>query len=407
MRRHPLFLIRWLGALSLVAILAACGGGGGDSDNAGTPSPTAANQVPITVAAGVGNNVNIPTVSVTLCAPGSSTCQVIDHVIVDTGSFGLRVIGSAASSVLNALPTLAANNGGMLAGCGQFVFDYTWGSVRSADVKIGGLTASLPIQIIGDLDTSRAPTSCTNGGNSANTVAELGANGILGVGPAPYECVNIGTCTNPLNTSGSIYYSCPANGAACQQTAVTTSQLVANPVPRFPNGYNDGISIAMNNPSGGQATGLLTFGNGGQAPAGTTVLTTTSSGDVQGNFLGRTITDAFFDTGSNGYFFDDPNTSTSLVVCTGNYSGFYCPSQPVSLSAALIGAAGEQATVSFTIANARALANGGGYALPNLGGTFGSQDVLDFGLPHFFGRTIYFGMDRRPLGISGAPYVAF
>lgn len=187
---------------------------------------------------------------------------------------------------------------------------------------------------------------------------------------------------------------------------MTTSQLVANQVPRFPDGYNDGISVAMNNPSGGQATGTLTFGNGGQAPAGTTVLTTTSSGDVQGNFLGRTISDAFFDTGSNGYFFD-ADASTGLIDCSGNYSGFYCPSQPVSLSAALIGAAGEQATVSFTIANARTLANGGGYALPNLGGTFGSTDVLDFGLPHFYGRTIYFGMDRRSLGVSGAPYVAF
>ena len=43
---------------------------------------------------------NIAFVSVTLCAPGGTNCQTIDHVQVDTGSVGLRI----QASVLNAEP---------------------------------------------------------------------------------------------------------------------------------------------------------------------------------------------------------------------------------------------------------------------------------------------------------------
>ena len=39
--------------------------------------------------------VNILYVNVTICAPGSTTnCQTIDHVQVDTGSQGLRILSS-------------------------------------------------------------------------------------------------------------------------------------------------------------------------------------------------------------------------------------------------------------------------------------------------------------------------
>src|SRR5690242_9805924 len=82
--------------VALVSALAACGGGGdsgGSSSSSGgssgsqisgslpaspTQQPiaaTAANTVPITVAHGATGVINIPTISVTLCAPGTTTCQ--------------------------------------------------------------------------------------------------------------------------------------------------------------------------------------------------------------------------------------------------------------------------------------------------------------------------------------------
>ncbi|AOJ08470.1 DUF3443 domain-containing protein [Burkholderia mayonis] len=425
-------LTRWLGALSVaaatVALVAACGGGGdggsnasvntgsgGGSTSAGGGSssgsggtsgtPLASNQTAITVSTGVATVVNMPTVSVTICAPGTSTCQTIDNVLVDTASYGLRIVNTAASNVLGSLP-VSSVSGGALVECGKFVTSYTWGTVRTADVKIAGEQAnSLPVQIIGDLGTSGVPASCSNGNSPSNTAADLGANGILGIGPAPYDCgANCVTSTLYSN-----YYACPNGNSSCQVTTVPLAQQVANPVPRFA-ADNNGVIVAMNPPSGGSATGTLTFGINTQAnnalPSSATKLTSTTAGDLTGTLLGRAISTAFFDTGSNAYFFDTGgSTAVTLPVCSNN-SSFYCPSTTQMTTATVIGLNGAQASPSISIANANSLFSSYKSAVPNLGGPFGDTRVLDFGLPHFFGKTLYFGMDQRGSG-GPAPYVAF
>ena len=161
---HTQQTLRALGALGLAAaaLLAACGGGGGGAGGAGASSSAgggtqvAANQATVTVGRGVGGVANIPTVSVTLCAPGTSVCQTVDNIQVDTESFGLRLASTAASQVLSALPkeTVA---GSQVAECTGFADGHTWGSIRTADVKIGGeIAGSLPIQIVGDMPQSAA-----------------------------------------------------------------------------------------------------------------------------------------------------------------------------------------------------------------------------------------------------------
>ncbi len=92
----------WVAALTFACIVTACGGGGGGKTSApmAAPTPALTNFATITVDAGpavlaTGPNPyiadNVAFVSVTLCAPGTSTCQTIDHVQVDTGSVGLRI----------------------------------------------------------------------------------------------------------------------------------------------------------------------------------------------------------------------------------------------------------------------------------------------------------------------------
>src|SRR5579859_966512 len=166
-------------AVALVSVIAACGGGGGgdsssSSNNSSTTlnggslpaSPTqqpiaatAANTVPITVGPGVNGVINIPTVSVTVCPPGTtSNCQTINNIQVDTGSFGLRLVSSVLnSSLLNGgLPISTLTSGAQLAECATFADGYTWGTVRTATVQIGGETTAtgIPIQIIGDKASS-------------------------------------------------------------------------------------------------------------------------------------------------------------------------------------------------------------------------------------------------------------
>ncbi|WP_322082107.1 DUF3443 family protein [Burkholderia sp. BCC1972] len=411
--RIPRTFKRWLGVLGLAAatavLVTACGGGDGGSGSNGNNSGNngnsgsdgnSGNTAVITVGTGVANVINIPTVSVKVCVPGTSNCQVVSNVLVDTASYGLRLVGGAVSGVLGNLPQVTSG-GAPVAECGKFVSSYTWGSVRTVDLSIGTEQAtSLPVQIIGDLGTTNVPSSCTNGGASANSASALGANGILGIGPAPYDCGT--TCATSTSTNNN-YYACPnGDNASCTVALVPLAQQVANPVHRFAN--NDGVSVQMPAiSSNGQssATGTLTFGL--PSMSGKTVLTSTTTGDVSATFQGRNVT-AFFDTGSNAYFFND--TSGTLPACPKN-TQFYCPSSTTSSSATLTGQNGVSGTVTMPVSNADSLfSNSSTFAFNDIAGPFGSSSWLDIGMPHFYGKTIYFGMDKTASG-GAQPFVAF
>ena len=107
-------MLKRLMILSALLLLAACGGGGGGGGGS-TPPPSPApppstltNFVTVTVDQGpaalnTGPNAytasNVPYASVTICAPGSAAnCQTIDHVLVDTGSVGLRIFKSVVAA---------------------------------------------------------------------------------------------------------------------------------------------------------------------------------------------------------------------------------------------------------------------------------------------------------------------
>ncbi|GAB5098337.1 MULTISPECIES: DUF3443 domain-containing protein [unclassified Caballeronia] len=417
--------VRWLGALFLAFALAACGGGGDDnksSSNGGSSGgssggsvggggststanaqPVAANgtnAVPISVNAGVAGFVNIPNVSVTVCAPGTNVCQTIDNIQLDTASYGLRILNTAAQSVLGSLPVTSAGNGGQLAECAGFADGYTWGTVRQADVRIGTEVASnVPLQIIGDLASTSAPSGMNGcpSGNDEATTADIGANGILGVGPATYDC-GTSCVSSALNAT---YFSCQ-NGTNCTGTAVPLAQQVVNPVMRFPTDNNGVIVQLPPIPDNGAASaaGTLVFGIGTQSNnslSGVTKYGTDQFGDLTGSYKGTTY-QTFFDTGSNGNFFQD-----SFTLCSST-SSFYCPSSEQQLSATITGSEGNTATVPFSLVSARTLTSGGGkYAFDSLGGQLGMTGFFDFGMPFFYGRHVYVGYD--PQGSS--PYVAF
>ncbi|AOK03233.1 DUF3443 domain-containing protein [Burkholderia sp. AU28942] len=415
---------RWLGLLSVAAatamLVSACGGGddngGGNSGGSSVSDGNTANTAVITVGTGVARVINIPTVNVKICAPGTSNCQVVSNVLVDTASYGLRLVGSALSSgVLNNLPQ-TTNGGAPVVECGAFLSSYTWGTVRTVDLSIGSEQAnSLQVQIIGDLGTANVPGTCTNGGKSANTASDLGANGILGIGPAPYDCGP--SCTTSTSPSSNNYYVCPNGNASCVVSPVSQSQIVANPIHHFATD-NNGVIVQMPNISSsgqGSATGLLTFGIGtrsNNALNASTMLTSTTGGDVDATFQGRQLLTAngggaFFDTGSNAYFFD----SQATPICNQN-SDFYCPTTTTTYTATLTGKNGTAGTVSMAVANADSLfQNSSTFAFNDIAGWLSADQSrpslwLDLGMPHFYGKTIYFGMDKTSSG-GAQPYVAF
>ena len=409
--------------VALVTLLAACGGGGGSSsssgsNNSGLPAnpgaqpvaSSAGNTAPITVGQGVANVINIPTVSVTVCAPGTTTCQTINNVQVDTGSYGLRIVsGALNSTMLNALVRAPApySSGNTLAECTTFADGYSWGTVRNATVQISSETATnIPIQVLGDLPESSQPPSCISGAEE-NTASSIGANGILGIGVAPYDCeANCASAT--LAPTYSNYYAC--NGSSCVTTPTQVPDLdqVANPVARFATD-NNGVIVEMapiSYSGAGSATGTLVFGintatNNKLAAAQT--FTTDAYGDLNSSTFNGSTVQAFFDSGSNAYFFAD----SSLPECGSSYSGFYCPSSGQTLSVNLVGLNGVTATASVGILSASTLfSNGSNYAFNDLGGQIGMAATFDIGLPFFYGRYMYYGIDQTASG-GQAPFVGY
>ena len=405
-------LIQGLGVLGFAAaisLFAGCGGGGGggSSSSSGGSTPSVSNSATVTVNAGVSGVQNIPTVSVTVCAPGSTTnCQTVNNVQVDTESFGLRLVSGAVSQVLGNLPQTTINGSGLVE-CTVFADNsHTLGSVRTADVQIAGEKASsLPIQIIGDQSSSLSPQNCT--GKAQNTAQDLGSNGILGIGVAPIDCPN---CVNAAATPA--YYTCISS--TCTPTAVPAAQQVANPVPKFATD-NNGVILTLPQVSSNGAssvTGTLVFGIGTQSNNTNTAsnkFTTSAFGDVSGTLNGTAVSQAFFDSGSNAYFLDSSLVPASLssALCAGGL--FYCPSSTVSVPVTVqsISGTGSVSSLSLSVANASSLFNTGNFAYNNLAGPFAPPpSTLDIGLPFFFGRSVYYGMDQTGSG-GQSPFVAF
>ena len=439
---------RWLTVLLAALALAGCGGGGGSGSGvqataSPTPTPTGtgtpvANTATLLVDGGpaalsIGANgytaLNEGYITITLCAPGSTTnCQTIDHVQVDTGSVGLRVIqGVLQPALLAALTAETDPSGNPVGECYQYVSSYAFGSVRLADFTVAGeKVAAMPVQVVADAGVfATAPASCTSGGGSAITsIQDLGANAIIGIGSTATDC---GTrCQTAGSNAGAAYYSCPATGCASiiARTAATTApfEQLPNPVAAFASD-NNGVIIALPQvASSGVAStsGTITFGIGTQSdnllPSGLTLLALTTSTATRGpalvtaNYKGNALSQSFLDTGSSTYYFDD---GTITACTTGTWTDFYCPAAPLLLSPTLTGTNNVTASASFTLYNPTTLAATVNVA-PGLGVDTAlltqaslSSNSFDFGLPFFFGRTVYSAIEGRDAGGTTGPYVAF
>jgi len=445
-------MIRRLAILGACLFMAACSGGGGSSNSAAATSTTTTTTTPaapvvpaltnfttVVVDAGppyvdTGPNAytttNSPFVSVTICAPGSTTnCQTIDHVLLDTGSVGLRIFDPVINaSLLSALTNETDPAGNPVGECYGFVDGYIFGSVRLADFKIGGESVSgMPMQVIGDVGQfAGVPTSCsTGGGDNLDTVPAFGANGVLGVGVTTTDCGTL--CTNTSGSGTAIYYDCPATGcsAVVGRTASTAApfQQLPNPVAAM-SVDNNGTILSLPAPAaGGSATvtGTLFFGIGTQtnnALGSATVLTTTTStsrdgsGLISATYNGANLSESYIDSGSNIFFFVD----RTITPCTGtDFLGYYCPASPLALSPTLTGRNGMTASGAFTLYNAKTLLSTNSAALPGVGGNPDVFDNLanaypssfDFGLPFFYGRNIYTAIEGMNAGGTTGPYFAY
>jgi len=406
-------------SLAVCLVLACCGGGGdgggnssaGSSNSSGSsqspPQQLPANQIAVTVDAGPpgAHPVNALYTSVTICTPATSNCQTIDHVLVDTGSSGLRILASAIAPQLIAAMPLSTNvSGNVIAECGQFADGYTWGPTQFADIKLGGETAgNAVIQIIGAAGSPPVPHSCSSTGPALNSVPTLEANGFVGVSTFAQDCGS--ACVTVTNNG--LYYACAGN--VCSPTSASLAQQLWNPVALFAVD-NNGISIALPAvPASGAASvsGTMTFGIGTQANNALTAATVLTVDPVLGEFtttLGATTyPGSFVDSGSNGYFF-----GTGLFPACNFFIGFYCPASAQAVSGILQGLNGASAAGNFIVGNPEVLfaSNPTIAADADIAGPNGpASNGFDWGLPFFFGLTVYAAIENRPTSAGNGPWI--
>jgi hypothetical protein len=385
-----------LGLALVTGTLASCGGG---SSHSSTSSGN--NTQAIAVNAGpAGGYANGVFTNLTICAPGTSNCQTVNGVLVDTGSYGLRVLSSALDSLNTSLPQQKDASGNSIVECAQFVDSVVWGPVKSADVGMAGEKANgIPIQVI---DASPVPIApgCKAIGPSEEDLTSLGANGILGIGFFIQDCG--GACSTSGSGNPGFYYSCA--GSSCSVTAESVTQQVQNPVAHFANNSN-GVVVQFPSASGGapSLSGTLIFGIGTQDNNGigsAQKVMADGFGNFKTTFKNQAYS-AFIDSGSNAYFFLDSAT-TGMPDCPNPESGFYCPSSPTTLSATNTDGSAST-SVKFTIGNAsRMFSANSNFVFPALGGP--NPGTFDWGLPFFFGRKVFVGLES-PAG-SG-PFWAY
>ena len=439
----------------LALVLAGCGGGGSGSvatstSNNGGGGGQTGNSVTITVDSGpdpaTGFDVDTPFITITVCAPGSTTnCQTINHVEVDSGSFGLRVMSSVLnSSLASALQQQLGTGGNPIVECTVFADGFSWGPVAGASVQIAGESAAnVPIQIMGDSRFEQEiPTACSGQGTEEDTVGSFGANAILCVGFFADYCGS--TCAADPNNG--TYYTCPPNStstSACVNITESESDQVTNPATEFQTD-NNGVIVELPSVAEGASgtTGTLIFGIGTEGNNGLgaqTVYSANSSTNTYGNItttyttVGGTqlfLPYSYLDTGSNAYYFGDDGIP-SFTSCS-SYHGYntktpeswFCPGSELKLTATNAGQNGTQSNVSFSIGNAYTLFNStsSGTVFTDLGANSGSPSTncqsqstatsdtscaFDFGFPFFLGRNVYIAFAGANTSAGMGPYYAY
>lgn len=370
-----------------------------------SPDSTASNVLPVTVSRSLGSAPNTALVSVTVCATGTTTCLTIDNILLDTGSYGLRIFKSALNGILP-----AATSG--VAECVQYADNSAdWGPVQTADVYLGGEPkVTVPIQVIdANFASGMIPAACSYPKVSSldQSPSQAGYNGILGIGFFAQDC-GIGCEDSAKSAKIGMYFSC--SGAGCSSTAVSLANQVQNPVPLLPQD-NNGILVQLPGVASGgtpSVTGALVLGIGtrsNNAPAGATAYPADPNpadqyyGYFTTTFGGASYPASFIDSGSNGLFFSD----SALAVC----GSWYCPPATTTLPATNAGYSGSPSgSLSFPIGNATALFNSGNSVFSELGGPSVASG-FDWGVPFFLGRSVFVGIAGKASSLGTGPYWAY
>lgn len=386
------------------------------------------NSMSVTVnGANCGSNLaayaNFPCVNVTICGVGTpaTNCQTINDILLDTGSHGLRIFKSAINSTVLSDLAPVTNGSSTLGECVLFGDGSSeWGQVSYAYVQLAGeAKVATPIQVI-DFNFNSPPSPCT----SANSYPDLspsdtGFNGILGVGYMAEDCGI--TCT--FFASNGQYYTC--TGGDCSAGArVDLNAQVTNPIALLPTD-NNGLYLtlpAVGSSGSASATGTMVIGIGTETTIPTSpttlaisdrlgVFSTNSGSSYDTNGANRMP--GFVDSGSNMLFFPGTLDDCGDVYDIAGLSGLFCPTSDQSLTYtnSSISDSSTTSSVTFSVTDFVNVieSNPTHYVFSNIAGSAGDliDGEFDWGLPFYFGRTVYIGIDGTTSTLGTGPYFAY
>jgi hypothetical protein len=360
---------------------------------------------------------NKPCVSVTVCDSAGVTCSTFNDILLDTGSYGLRIFDSVIKSQSPALeaaltPMIAPSNNNPIVECVNYADDSAdWGPVTLASVQLAGESPiQVPIQMI---NSSFADPTGSCFGTLDTTPEEAGFQGILGVGLFAQDC------GSDCGVDNGMYFTCSTSAkgtSTCTSYAATTGEQVTNPVSLLPSDNNGVIVELPQVDLGGQGAtaGYVVLGIGTQSnnQPGQVVsyAADPNVGEFRTTFSGKVYASSFVDSGSNAYYFDAPSAlSSELPNCGANAEGFYCPSstltftaKPASYNSLISG------TASFDVGNLLTLLNTSNNVFTEMAGTLNDGgSSFDWGLPFFYGKDVYVGLENTPSTLGVGPYWAF
>lgn len=386
------------------------------------------NIIPLCVGADrVSVSANIPQISLTICVPGTSTCQTIDHILVDTGSTGLFLFSKQTQGVLDLaatpLPQAKDSNGNLLYDCMAYGGNSNAGGTYIADVYLNGshYATQQTIGVFGTVE-NQASQLCSFNKNANQTINDyvlsnpqtqqvgLGFNGILGVGALKPSIDDSSTlsCNSQFQCTPFNWY----NGTNLHGYSNILAQLNNDS-----NGFGLSIpspSINVNGGFNGQALqGQLILGINTQTDNQVSVaqkimtliqpssLTVIPSGFLNAS-LEQSTAQVLVDSGTNGILIS--STFASYFAGLG-----ITPTQPSNaISALQVASSTQQQTFSLTLTDAAQNTSTQSLSLttntvinplwqsgviPDFGFFFTNSNTAQniiLGIPFFMGKTIWF-----------------
>jgi hypothetical protein len=369
--------------------------------------------------------------SVTICDTNASNCQKISGLRIDTVHAGLRIFKSAInSSTLTALTPVQVSSKNLAILENLSSTDILWGSIYQAKITLGGQTTPnlTTLQIIDNGTLSTGSDQSAAGSSLLTTLNSITSpasnftlitapndtytyNGILGIGPEQYRCINNASCLTDTNNNR--YFACETTNHTCTSTTATYAQQLINPIMALSENNNGAIISLPSTAPGGSSSknGYLILGIDTQSNNTSTGMTAFSCSnyysELTTSLQGTIFSSSRFQTLNN------QNLIASNIPASPNSPNYYMPYSVQTLKGSILGTnshldfqiyIGNSLIIATNYQNYATLSVFSEFAMYNNKST--GYDAI-YGLPFFLGRNVFIGFENSRSNLGSGKYYAF